>query len=160
MQTSISNYGRTEMFFIMKPSNYLVSFKNYDGNKFCNFFIQGLSIEHDLYVSNYNSTTVLFNLFFDYQLLCKLPREAFIPWDNIKKKNYFRKVCQINHHVFKRTDIPYILFQLSRIDTDKLYLVHMVTKKDLPLPFDQLVFFHYFIRKFFIRNARIVPTLE
>lgn len=121
-QTSLSSYGRTETFLIMKPYQYL-----------------SLSTEQDLYLKRYNYITVMFNLFFEYKLLTKLPRAAFLPWENIES-------CDL--------DKPH------NTDKDSLYLVRAVIKKDLPLPFHDLLPFYCFMKKFFNRSHRIIPVLE
>ncbi|XP_044744601.1 dimethyladenosine transferase 2, mitochondrial isoform X2 [Coccinella septempunctata] len=122
-QKSLVSYGRVEIFAIMRPSHYLV-----------------LSTEKDFYKSKYGYMTVLFNLFFDYKLLCKLPRHSFLPWERSTVKKSSSK--------------------LLSTDINMLYLVHIVAKKQFPLPSDQLVAFNIFMRKFFKRKARIIPILE
>nr|CAI5860323.1 unnamed protein product [Callosobruchus analis] len=64
LQTGPAGYGRFQLFAIIKAKDYAV-----------------LAATPENYVRQYSSWTVLFNLFFDYELLDEFPRKLFLPWD-------------------------------------------------------------------------------
>ncbi|KAK9886297.1 hypothetical protein WA026_015807 [Henosepilachna vigintioctopunctata] len=123
MQTGLVAYGRFEMFLMMKPRDYVV-----------------LTADVPLDFLSFGYMTILFNLFFDYEIIEKLPRRAFLPWESETK--YMAK------------------HKVRKIDPDKMYLVRAVWKSDLPLPVEQLMFFYHFAKQFYGSRTKVVPTLE
>ncbi|KAL3286537.1 hypothetical protein HHI36_001042 [Cryptolaemus montrouzieri] len=123
MQTTIASCGRLAMFLMMKPSDYLI-----------------LISSDSMSRKNYKYLTILSKLFFDFELLEKLPRKAFLPWESRRK--YSSKT------------------NLSALDEDKIYLTRFIWKKELHLPIDQLLPFYFFVKQLFKAGSKIIPTLE
>ncbi|CAH2000889.1 unnamed protein product [Acanthoscelides obtectus] len=87
----------------------------------------------------YSAWAVLFNLFLDYDVLYEFPRKMFFPWDSKLKK----------------TSYP------NNYEVDKMYLVHINFKNELPVPINQLLPLYYFIKQFYGRGTpQIIPTVE
>ncbi|XP_066991460.2 dimethyladenosine transferase 2, mitochondrial [Anabrus simplex] len=129
-QTGIMMHGRPELYLALPP--YL--------------FIH-LTCERDAGYLLYRSTTVLFQLFFKTELLAKLPRKAYLPWDAEtfpNKNNRFKKV--------------------KDIDPEYLYVVKIVPRRDLydtVVPVEKLQPLWYFVRHHFLkRRNRVIPDLE
>ncbi|VEN60295.1 unnamed protein product [Callosobruchus maculatus] len=70
LQSGPALYGRIQLFAIIKAKHYAV-----------------LSATPENHVRHYSCWTILFNLFFDYELLEEFPRKLFLPWDPYPKSN-------------------------------------------------------------------------
>ncbi|KAK7869249.1 hypothetical protein R5R35_000871 [Gryllus longicercus] len=93
----------------------------------------------------YRSISVLFQLFFDYELLEKLPRKAFVPWA-IPMAPKKRKIDEI-----------------SALNDEWLYLMKIVPKKNLyeTVPAEKLPALWYFVRHhFWSRSSRVIREME
>ncbi|CAH0551418.1 unnamed protein product [Brassicogethes aeneus] len=124
LQSDIVTYGRVQIFAIMRP-------------KF--FTLLDASPKDNLHT--YTWTTVLFQLFFDYELLEKFDRDRFLPWETASNKSPKRYV--------------------DTIDRNKMYLVKINFKKDLPVPTEDLLPLYFFVQHFFHRGRRrVIQTVE
>ncbi|GJQ66618.1 mtTFB2 [Trypoxylus dichotomus] len=89
----------------------------------------------------YQPISIFANVFCRFKLIEKYPRIAFLPWESITESSRTR--------IFKKCDV------------DRLYLVHIEFKKDLPLPTKQLLPFYFFVKQIFGRGTTtIIPKLE
>lgn len=85
----------------------------------------------------YRSVSILFQSFFSAKLIGKYPRNVFLPLRTAVKKSS------------------------SNIDKDFLYFVHVETRKDLPLSFEEILPFYHYVSRFYGRGKnRVVPTIE
>ena len=94
----------------------------------------------------YRATTILFQLFFEYQLLAKLPRKSFLPWQNDFKLSPHLKLTKFN-----------------LVDADFIYLVKITPRQNLYdyIQPDQMQALWFFIKQHFIsRKNRVIPNLE
>ncbi|KAJ8926122.1 hypothetical protein NQ315_009979 [Exocentrus adspersus] len=90
----------------------------------------------------YQPWTVLYNLLFDYELLEKFPRKVFLPWETALRQTLL-------------TRYP------ANLEPDKMYLVKINFKKELPLDVEHLLKFFYYVKHFFGRGAnRVIPVVE
>ncbi|KAJ8932073.1 hypothetical protein NQ314_014975 [Rhamnusium bicolor] len=90
----------------------------------------------------YQNWTILFNLLFDYDLLDKFPRNLFLPWEPPPSKTLQR-------------------YYPANLDPDKMYLVKINFKKDIPVPMQNLLPLFYFVRQFYGKGTnRVIPTIE
>ncbi|XP_069688697.1 dimethyladenosine transferase 2, mitochondrial [Periplaneta americana] len=129
-QAGLFSYGRPELYLLMSPQLYFyLTCKPSDGN-----FL-------------YRYISVLFQLTFQWSLLDKLPRKAFLPWENIPS-------------IKKRSKLT----KMRSIDPDVLYLVKIVPRHDFfksVVPVDQLPSLWYFVRhNMMSRKNRVIPQLE
>uniref|UniRef100_A0A336MXX8 Dimethyladenosine transferase 2, mitochondrial n=1 Tax=Culicoides sonorensis TaxID=179676 RepID=A0A336MXX8_CULSO len=94
----------------------------------------------------YRSISVLFQILFEYQLLTKLNRKDFLPWP---AKRIVKKHLKLN--------------QLKAIDSDSLYLIKIVPRKNIFefCPHNQMNLLNFFIKQNLIsRKNRVIPSLE
>ncbi|KAF4524114.1 hypothetical protein B566_EDAN007697 [Ephemera danica] len=128
-QTGLATRGRAEYYLIMHPKNYLqMTCKPRD--------------EYQAY--RYNSA--LFQVMYESQLLMKLPRNDFLPWEGIRNKQKAQR--------YKK---------LRSVDPDKLYLVRLVSNPKLLdlVPAENLQLMWYFFRVHLIsKKKRVIPALE
>ncbi|XP_019868579.2 dimethyladenosine transferase 2, mitochondrial [Aethina tumida] len=123
LQADIISHGRIKLFAIMRPKDYHV-----------------LTAMPQEKLITYKWSSVLFNLFFDYKLINKYPKEVFLPWESKKSTGT------------KRGD---------QVDSNFMYLVKIEFKKDIPVPIEDLLPLYYFAQTFFHRGKkRILPTVE
>nr|CAH7716455.1 unnamed protein product [Callosobruchus chinensis] len=122
LQSGPALHGRIQLFAIIKAKDYAV-----------------LTATPENHVRSYSCWTVLFNLFFDYELLEEFPRKFFLPLDPHRKRNVF--------------SVSY--------DPDKVYFMRINLKQELPVPTDQLLPLYFFVRQFFVSGlSRVIPTIE
>ncbi|XP_021934048.1 dimethyladenosine transferase 2, mitochondrial isoform X2 [Zootermopsis nevadensis] len=129
-QTGIIAYGRPEFYFIMSPAQYFyLTCRPGDGYFF------------------YRSTSILFQLIFEWNLLEKLPRTGFLPWE-------------AKHSIKKWSK----LVKVQTIDPDFMYLVKIVPRRDFfrtVVSADQLQPLWFFVRHHLrSRKNRVIPQLE
>ncbi|XP_017775855.1 PREDICTED: dimethyladenosine transferase 2, mitochondrial [Nicrophorus vespilloides] len=125
LQSEINTHGRIQLFTIMRPGDYVK-----------------LSAGPSNNLHTYQSWSVLFDLFFDHELLEKYPRTAFLPWE-MKAK------------ITNKTRV------IKKVDLEYMYFVKINFKKELPTDNHLLLPLHYFVRQFFGRGKnKIIPTLE
>lgn len=94
----------------------------------------------------YRSTSVLFQILFEYEFICKISRNDLLPWLNETKLKKFKKMSRFR-----------------AIDADSLYLVRIVPRQDLfrHCLQENLTTLWFFVRQNFIaRKNRVIPTLE
>lgn len=94
----------------------------------------------------YRSMSVMFQILFEYEFICKLPRKDFLPWQNEIK------------------DAPHLkLARLNKIDQNSVYFMRAVPRRDLYtycLP-ENLIILWYFVKQNFVsRKNRVIPALE
>jgi hypothetical protein len=77
LQTFVVSFGRIQLFAFMKPRDYIV-------------FTAGPHLN----LHTYQRWSVLFNLFFECELLDKFPREIFLPWQSQKSAHQSRYVSR------------------------------------------------------------------
>ncbi|KAF5294029.1 hypothetical protein FQR65_LT10934 [Abscondita terminalis] len=86
----------------------------------------------DFQSRSYKSNSILFQLLFKTKLLGKYSRKSFLPWKNTKD-----------------------------LDNEFMYLIKIVTKENLPVSKEHLVYLYYFIREGFRkRKQKLIPTME
>lgn len=130
--------------------------------------VQHLTCTNEAGYSIYRSTTILFQIFFTYELITKIPREYFLPYlYNFKTK---KRVSKVNIYIFSVCVWFWLIYNILRYpiqklleDPDQLYLVKIVPRSDLfdYVPADQLQALWYFIKQNCAsRNNRIIPNLE
>lgn len=129
-QTGIMTYGRPEFYLVMAPVLYFnLTSKPGDGYMF------------------YRSTSVLFQLIFEWHLLEKLPRVGFLPWQVKQSMKKWAKLTKVRN-----------------IDGDCMYLVKIIPRQDFfetVVSGDQLQPLWFFVRHHLIsRKTRVVPQLE
>ena len=129
-QTSILTYGRPELYVVMSPSHY--------------FYLASGKNDGYLY---YRSLTVLFQLIFQFNVLRKVPRKAFLPWET---KRCLKKGAKLH--------------KAQCIDPEFLYLVKIVPHRDFferVVKVEELHQFWYFIFHHMVsRKNRVIPQLE
>mgnify|MGYP000563071839 CR=1 FL=1 len=129
-QKGILSYGRPEFYVMMSPSNY--------------FYLT--CDRHDGYLY-YRSISVFFQLIFQWNVLKKLPRKAFLPWEVKYSPKKWSKLTKIRN-----------------IDPEFLYLVRIVPHRDFferIVKAEQLHQFWYFIWYHMVsRKNRVIPQLE
>ncbi|XP_065168612.1 dimethyladenosine transferase 2, mitochondrial isoform X2 [Atheta coriaria] len=125
MQTDIFTHGRIQLFVVMRPSDYIK-----------------LTADSKSNLHTYSASSVLFQIFFQHELLEKYPRQAFLPWENKLRTRIKARYSQT-------------------IDVDQLYFVKIVPKRTLPVSTEHLLPLHYFVRQLFGRGTnRVLPTIE
>lgn len=94
----------------------------------------------------FRSSSVLFQVLFEYEFICKLNRKDFLPWQSESKTVRYAKIQKY-----------------AKLDPNALYLVKAVPRKNLYqyiLP-DHLVAFWFFVKQHFVsRKNRVIPTME
>ncbi|GAB0092805.1 rRNA adenine N(6)-methyltransferase [Sergentomyia squamirostris] len=128
-QSSLLSYGRSEMFLIVPPP----------------IFIQ-LTCTKDAGYMTYRYLAVLFQIFFQYELLEKVPRLAFLPWQQKHRNQKYKK-----------------LFEVRSCDADYLYLVKVTPRQetyDLCAPDDMEALWFFVKQSMISRTKRIIPSLE
>lgn len=92
----------------------------------------------------YSAYSILFQLYFEFQFLTKLPRKDFLPWRSIERKK--RRLDILNHE-----------------DKDFMYLVKLTPRKDIQtiLPQDDIKAFNFFVKQNFLnRKSKVIPAIE
>lgn len=94
----------------------------------------------------YRATSVLFQILFEYEFICKLNRKHFLPWQSDIKQ------------------VPYMkMTHLGAKDAQEMFLMRAVPRKDLHLyctP-ENLTTLWFFVKQHFVsRKNRVIPTLE
>lgn len=129
-QTGIVVYGRPEFYLVMTPILYFY-----------------LTSKPESGYTLYRSTSVLFQLIFEWHLLEKLPRTGFLPW-------------QVKHSTQKWAKLT----KVRIIDEDCMYLVKIIPRRDFfktVVSADQLQPLWFFVRQHLIsRKNRVIPQLE
>lgn len=94
----------------------------------------------------YRATSVLFQILFEHEFICKIKRKDFLPWQpEVKEKS------QMGSNRFKLLDQNY------------LYLMKAVPRKNLHQYClqENLAALWFFVKQHFIsRKNRVIPTLE
>lgn len=129
-QTGVMTLGRPEFYFVMTPAHYFcLTCQPGDGYLF------------------YRSTSVLFQLIFEWCLLEKLPRTGFLPWVTKRGTKRWAKLTKVH-----------------TIDPGVMYLVKIVPRKNFfqaVVSADQLQPLWFFVRHNLIsRKNRVIPQLE
>ncbi|PNF30306.1 hypothetical protein B7P43_G15016 [Cryptotermes secundus] len=129
-QHGVMALGRPEFYFVMTPAHYFcLTCQPGDGYFF------------------YRSTSVLFQLIFEWCLLEKLPRTGFLPWEMKRGTKRWSKVAKVHN-----------------IDPGTMYLVKIVPRKNFfqtVVSADQLQPLWFFVRHNLIsRKNRVIPQLE
>ncbi|XP_073814695.1 mitochondrial transcription factor B2 [Musca autumnalis] len=128
-QNSFLNIGRAEMYIVLPPPLYL-----------------HLSCTNEIGYMIYRSTTILFQILFEYKFIAYLPREDFLPQQteyNTSKGSKLRRVRSIN--------------------PECLYLVRVVPRKnifDYVAPEDLPALWYFIKQNCVSRRNRIIPNLE
>ncbi|GLV43499.1 mitochondrial transcription factor B2 [Carabus blaptoides fortunei] len=126
-QFGVMTFGRCELYLVLPPPLYIQ-----------------LTAGPDTGLLLYRASSVLFQIFCDYQILNKVPRKAFLPWDNTRE---FKANATLN--------------KFNGIDPDSMYLTRIVFKENLPVPADRLQHIWYFVRHMMLsRRHRVIPNLE
>ncbi|XP_049287852.1 dimethyladenosine transferase 2, mitochondrial [Anopheles funestus] len=129
-QSELYSLGRYEMFLVMSPLLYAqISSTKAAGYKL------------------YRGSTIVFQVYFEHELLCKLPRRHFLPWCTGGGAKKVRTLHQ----------------KLIEDGADEWYLVKIMPRKNLHehlLP-DNLGLFASFVTQHYVsRRNRIIPSLE
>uniref|UniRef100_A0A4Y0BNV8 rRNA adenine N(6)-methyltransferase n=1 Tax=Anopheles funestus TaxID=62324 RepID=A0A4Y0BNV8_ANOFN len=129
-QSELYSLGRYEMFLVMSPLLYAqISSTKAAGYKL------------------YRGSTIVFQVYFEHQLLCKLPRRHFLPWCTGGGAKKVRTLHQ----------------KLIEDGADEWYLVKIMPRKNLHehlLP-DNLGLFASFVTQHYVsRRNRIIPSLD
>ncbi|CAH2045312.1 unnamed protein product, partial [Iphiclides podalirius] len=112
--------GRTDLFISMPCHNY-----------------QFLT-DPDIQQSKHKSIPALFQIFFDYKIITKVPIVHFLPWFH-----------------------PPSTKKSSLLDKHLMYLVNITQKKQLPCPSEYLPLLWYFFKPHtFSKSTRVIPMLE
>lgn len=94
----------------------------------------------------YRPMTILFQILFEYELVCKVNRKDFLPWHTEPKKKPSMKLDRFN-----------------KIDPDKLYMMKAVPRRDLfkYCSNENLPSLWFFIKQSLRSRAnRVIPSLE
>uniref|UniRef100_A0A1B6D0A2 rRNA adenine N(6)-methyltransferase n=1 Tax=Clastoptera arizonana TaxID=38151 RepID=A0A1B6D0A2_9HEMI len=128
-QTGLVLYGRPELFVVMQPSSYL----------------QITSNNKDSHIV-YRSSSVLFSLFFESEILRKIPKKCVFPWSF---RNSSKRLSPI--HKILATDKEFLYFVRVTPHADLLTKI----KPELLKPL------WYFLRHHMIsRRNRVIETIE
>ncbi|XP_071453970.1 dimethyladenosine transferase 2, mitochondrial [Hetaerina americana] len=129
-QKGFIRLGRLEIYLAMRP---------YDYHRFTCDGSAGYKL--------YHASSVLFQILFEKQFLCMLPRKDFIPWGkelSAEKNTSYSK--------------------LINVDPDFMYLVKITPRKDLHeivQGAENLKALWHFVRQCFsVRSNQVIPTLE
>ncbi|XP_044264144.1 dimethyladenosine transferase 2, mitochondrial isoform X2 [Tribolium madens] len=123
LQSFITTLGRIQLYVFMKPRDYV------------------LTAGPHLNLHTYKRWSVFFNLFFDYELFDKFPRQVFLPWQS-------KNSAQLGRYP-------------GQVDPDMMYFVRINFKQKLPVATKNLLPFYAFIMQFFGQGRqKIIPTLE
>ncbi|XP_063231645.1 dimethyladenosine transferase 2, mitochondrial [Bacillus rossius redtenbacheri] len=129
-QSGFMAYGRPELYLVMEPLLY--THLTCDGKS--GFIL-------------YRTSSVLFQLIFEHQVLAKLPSKALFPWYVDKSR---KKIPKFNKG--------------PKLDPEWVYLVKCVPRRDFydtVVPQEQLQPLWFFIRQnMSSRHNRIIPQLE
>lgn len=129
-QCGLISYGRPRLYLCMPPSVWT-----------------RLTCDKTAGLRNYRGSSVLFQLFFDYQLLGDIPRKAFLPWTP----------SYVDKKVVKKS-------RKNKADRDDMYVVKIEAKKNLftKVIDDKLIQpLWYFINHHMVaRTGRIIPQME
>lgn len=129
-QIGILSYGRPELYVLMAPRHYFT-----------------LTCRRDDGYMHYRSVSVLFQLIFQWNVLMKLPRKAFLPWEAKYSPKKWSKLQEIRS-----------------IDFEFMYLVKIVPHRNFfekVVKVEQLHEFWYFIlHHMSSRKNRVIPQLE
>ncbi|KAL5275676.1 mtTFB2 family protein [Megaselia abdita] len=128
-QTSFLSYGRCDLYFVIPPPIYI-----------------HLTCNRDIGYLLYRATTMLFQIFFEYKFLKKIPREYFLPNPTLVNLSKEKKLAKI-----------------KSINSEYLYLVHMVPRKNLHelCAQEDLQALWYFVKQNCVsRKNRVIPTME
>ncbi|XP_013105854.1 dimethyladenosine transferase 2, mitochondrial [Stomoxys calcitrans] len=128
-QNSFLTMGRPEMYLVLPPPLYL-----------------HLSCTNEIGYMVYRSTTILFQILFEYRFIAHLPREDFLPTQaeyNTSKGSKLRRVRSVNpEHLYLVRIIP------------RRNIFDFITIEDLPALW-------YFVKQNCVsRRNRIIPNLE
>lgn len=116
LQEEFFTYGRPQIFALMQDDDYNVLNASPEMNN----------------LRFYQAWTVLFQIFFNYEVLHKYCKKSFLPWRNIPAK-----------------------------DEGKNLLVRIIPKVKLPVSNDHLPHLYYFITNGFKRGReKVIPTME
>uniref|UniRef100_A0A1B0DNZ7 rRNA adenine N(6)-methyltransferase n=1 Tax=Phlebotomus papatasi TaxID=29031 RepID=A0A1B0DNZ7_PHLPP len=128
-QSSLLTYGRCEMFLVVPPPIYIQ-----------------LTCSKDAGYLLYRYMSVLFQIFFEYEFIQKVPRKAFLPWQHDYNHAKHNKLSKVNS-----------------IDADSLYLVRIAPRKeayDLCSPDDMQALWFFVKQNMISRTNRVIPSLE
>ncbi|KAG4074229.1 hypothetical protein HA402_001505 [Bradysia odoriphaga] len=136
-QNSILALGRCELYMVMPSLMYMK-----------------LASSNRSALQSYRALSVLFQIFFEYQLLDKFPRADFLP-------HLTNPQCVGKMEVRLLNKIKGI--QFARVDPELMYFVKIVPRRDLyqwssPKQIQEL--WHFINLHFFARQNRIIPLLE
>lgn len=128
-QNGLFSWGRMEMFLAVPPPIYI-----------------HLTCNNDIGYLIYRSTSMLFQMIFEYRFITQLPREYFLP-------------NQIEHKIIKGSRLK----RVQSVNPEYLYLVRIVPRRNfLDLcPIEDLQALWYFVKQNCVsRRNRIIPNLE
>uniref|UniRef100_A0A1B0FHF6 rRNA adenine N(6)-methyltransferase n=1 Tax=Glossina morsitans morsitans TaxID=37546 RepID=A0A1B0FHF6_GLOMM len=126
---SFLNLGRAEMYLIMPPPIYL-----------------HLTCNKDVGYLLYRSTSILFQILFEYRFIEYLPRDSFLP---LQSEYFFNKRSKLK--------------KILSVDADKLYLTRIVPRRNLHelcSPEDLRALWYFVTQNCISRRNRIIPNLE
>ncbi|XP_059614274.1 dimethyladenosine transferase 2, mitochondrial [Phlebotomus argentipes] len=128
-QNGLLTYGRCEMFLVVPPPVYI-----------------SLTCARDAGYLVYRYLTVLFQIFFEYEFIQKVPRKSFLPWQNDYNPAKYKKLLKVNS-----------------VDSDYLYLVRIVPRREAYelCPLEDMQALWFFVKQNMIsRTNRIIPSME
>ncbi|KAM7360694.1 mitochondrial transcription factor B2 [Cochliomyia hominivorax] len=128
-QNSFLNLGRAEMYFVLPPPIYL-----------------HLTCTSEIGYMIYRSTSILFQMLFEYRFITRLPRENFLP-------------TQTEYNFTKGSKLG----RVRSVNPEFLYLVRVIPRKDIfqYIDPDDLPALWYFVKQNCVsRRNRIIPNLE
>ncbi|XP_030753407.1 dimethyladenosine transferase 2, mitochondrial [Sitophilus oryzae] len=116
---NITALGRTDFYMFVFPTDWIKLTEEDDVNFYLKFWV------------------ILYNIFFDFQLIDKFDKVLFMPWITQTKKNK------------------------QPLDPDKLYFIKISMKKSFSISMEDILPFFVFLKCFLrYKNHYIIPTLE
>ncbi|XP_065371982.1 dimethyladenosine transferase 2, mitochondrial [Calliphora vicina] len=128
-QNSFINLGRAEMYFVVPPPIYL-----------------HLTCTSEIGYMIYRSTSILFQMLFEYRFIARLPRDDFLP-------------TQSEYNFTKGSKLG----RVRSVNPEFLYLVRIVPRRDIfnYVAPENLPALWYFVKQNCVsRRNRIIPNLE
>ncbi|XP_037821575.1 dimethyladenosine transferase 2, mitochondrial [Lucilia sericata] len=128
-QNSFLNLGRAEMYFVVPPPIYL-----------------HLTCTSEIGYMIYRSTSILFQMLFEYRFIARLPRDEFLP-------------AQTEYNFTKGSKLG----RVRSVNPEFLYLVRIVPRRDIykyVAPEDMPSLWYFVKQNCVSRRNRIIPNLE
>ena len=147
-QTGILSLGRPELFLCLPPHLFRVSkfYSTFHVLWQFSFSFQHLTCSNEAGYLLYRSTSVLFQLLFEYEFIGEFDRNKFLPWQSEAVQMKGSKMGKY-----------------YRMNPDKLFLMRAVPRRDLfhfCVPENLSALWFFVKQNFMSRKNRVIPTLE